>query len=238
MTDAISEDPSSLRQRAEELLKKNQSDTTSHLSDNQVTEMNTSMSDKEALQKSMSLMESTLESIHNGILVVSDDGTVIRTNSKFAEMWQIPEDIISSSDDKKLLNYILTQLTDPERFIVKVMEMYSRPAEDSADSIHFKNGRVFERISKPLIIGGEPKGRIWSFLDITERVNAEKAFHESEALYRNLVLRLPDGVYKSTHEGKFLDVNPAMVSMLGYDSKEDLMSIDIKTQLYFEPTDR
>ncbi len=196
------------------------------------------MHEKEVLEKSMSFMESTLESIHNGILVVSNEGTVIKTNSKFAEMWHIPEDIISSSDDQKLLDYILTQLTDPEGFIAKVMEMYSSPAEESADSIHFKDGRVFERISKPLNIGGLPKGRIWSFLDIAERVHAEQAFHESEALYRNLVLRLPDGIYKSTHEGKFLDVNPAMVSMLGYDSKEDLMSIDINTQLYFEPTDR
>ncbi|HEX7583078.1 MAG TPA: PAS domain S-box protein [Prolixibacteraceae bacterium] len=75
-------------------------------------------------------------------------------------------------------------------------------------------------------------------IDITERKRAEKALLESENLYRNLVERLPDGVYKSTHEGKFIDVNQAMVKMLGYGSKEELISIDIKKELYFQPEDR
>lgn len=57
-------------------------------------------------------------------------------------------------------------------------------------------------------------------------------------LYNNLLERLPDGVYKSTHDGKFVEVNPAMVKMLGYSSKEELMAIDIKTALYFHPEDR
>ncbi len=81
-------------------------------------------------------------------------------------------------------------------------------------------------------------GRRVSNRDTTERKQAQDALQKSEALYRNLLERLPDGVYKSTHEGRFVDVNPAMVNMLGYESKEDLLSIDIKTQLYFEPTDR
>ncbi len=62
--------------------------------------------------------------------------------------------------------------------------------------------------------------------------------HESEKIYLNLVERLPDGVYKSTHDGKFVEVNPAMVKMLGYSSKEELIAIDIKTELYFQPEDR
>ena len=74
--------------------------------------------------------------------------------------------------------------------------------------------------------------------DITERKQSEKALRESEELYRNLIVRLPDAVYKSTHDGKFVSVNPAMVKMLGYESDEELMAIDIQSQLYFEPTDR
>ena len=49
---------------------------------------------------------------------------------------------------------------------------------------------------------------------------------------------MPDGVYKSTDEGKFINANTAMFKMLGYDSKEELLAIDIKTQLYFEISDR
>ena len=68
----------------------------------------------------------------------------------------------------------------------------------------------------------------------TERIRAEK----NEALLRNLVEVIPDGIYKSTEGGVFVEVNPAMVDMLGYDSKEELMAIDIKTQLYFHVDDR
>ncbi|MFN8164769.1 MAG: PAS domain-containing sensor histidine kinase [Bacteroidia bacterium] len=66
----------------------------------------------------------------------------------------------------------------------------------------------------------------------------ENALRESERKYRHLFETMHDGVYKSSHDGKFIDVNPALVKMLGYSSKEELMAIDIKTQLYFESSER
>lgn len=74
--------------------------------------------------------------------------------------------------------------------------------------------------------------------NITTRKEIEESLRESEELYRNLVEMMPDGVYKSTHDGKFVSVNEAMVKLLGYDSKEELLKIDIKSQLYFDPSDR
>jgi len=83
-----------------------------------------------------------------------------------------------------------------------------------------------------------PEFFITTINDITERKQVEEALKESENLYRNLIERMPDGVYKSTPEGKFVKVNHAMVKMLGYESEEELLTIDIKTQLYFDPLDR
>lgn len=74
--------------------------------------------------------------------------------------------------------------------------------------------------------------------DITARQFAEEALRQSEERYRTLIERLSDGVYRSTPEGKFLEVNPTMVQMLGYASKEELLAIDIKKQLYFEERER
>ena len=65
-----------------------------------------------------------------------------------------------------------------------------------------------------------------------------KSLQKGEKNYQKLFENSIDGVYKSTLEGKFIDVSPSLVDMLGYDSKEELLGIDIKTELYFDIEDR
>ena len=111
--------------------------------------------------------------------------------------------------------------------------------EDLFESRHRrKDGSIFDVEISAQYQQGDGDYFVTFLKDISERKQAEKALKESEALYRDLIFRMPDGVYKSTHEGKFVEVNPAMFKMLGYGSKEELIAIDIKTQLYFEPDDR
>lgn len=67
------------------------------------------------------------------------------------------------------LSSVLSQLADPEAFLAKVEEVYGHPEAESQDVIHFADGRVFERTSKPRRVGGEIVGRVWSFNDATDR---------------------------------------------------------------------
>ena len=86
---------------------------------------------------------------------------------------------------------------------------------------------------------GKAIGTIAIGHDITERKKIEEKLRQSEERYRSLFDRILDGVYLSTHEGRFVDVNPAHVKMFGYSSKQEMLDItDIKKELYFTPEER
>jgi len=71
------------------------------------------------------------------------------------------------------------------------------------------------------------------------REEAEKRLHKSEERYRSLVDGMLDGTYRSTHEGRLVDVNPAFVRMFGYSCRQEILDIpDVSKVLYFEPIDR
>jgi len=84
----------------------------------------------------------------------------------------------------------------------------------------------------------EADSTLWVARDVTERKKADAALRESEERYHTLFDRMMDGIYRSTHEGRFVDVNPAMVKMFGYSSKEEMLAVDIKKDLYFAPEER
>jgi len=101
------------------------------------------------------------------------------------------------------------------------------------------NRRLIEWSNTIFLDGkGSAEYIIGTGIDITERVLAERALKESEQRYRTLFENSVDGVYISTPEGKFIYVNPALVKMLGYESQEDLLSINIKKDLYFAESER
>jgi len=73
--------------------------------------------------------------------------------------------------------------------------------------------------------------------DITERKQAEKLLRESEERYRSVFRNSIMGIYRTTPDGEILMANPALISMLRFNSLEDLQSVNIKT-LYCDINDR
>jgi diguanylate cyclase (GGDEF)-like protein len=126
------------------------------------------------LQQTQALLQATLDSTADGILVINQAGKIAGFNKKFVEMWHIPEYILALQDDSQALAFVLDQLIDPEAFLSKVRELYAQPNAESHDVLEFKDGRIFERYSQPHCLDGKIVGRVWSFRDVTEQARAEK----------------------------------------------------------------
>ena len=166
-----------------------------------------------ALMGSESSLQAVLQSTADGILAVNSENEILYANERFMEMWRIPKAVAASKDDSVLLQYVLDQLSDPKSFLKKVQELY-KSKKESFDTLDFKDGRIFERLSHPLLEGAKVRGRVWSFRDITARKRAEVALAASEAELRALFASMHDVVMVIDRLGVYLKIAPTNPELL------------------------
>src|SRR5207244_4019582 len=71
-----------------------------------------------------------------------------------------------------------------------------------------------------------------------EHKRHEEALRRSEARYRSLIQSAVYGIYCSSLAGKFLDVNPALIAMLGYESAEEVLALDPQSDIFVDPAEQ
>ena len=98
--------------------------------------------------------------------------------------------------------------------------------------------RTFDLVEFPLKNPDGTFSKVTFFRDITEQIRTEERMRASEEGYRRLFEHVGCGVFISTREGKFLDVNQALLDMLGYRSREEFLKIDIAKDLYLHSDER
>lgn len=184
---------------------------------------------REQLEEGQEILRATIESTADGILVVDGKGRVTHHNKRFVDMWRIPPELMKARDDDELLSYVLSQLVDPDKFLARVRDLYAS-SETTFDTLLFKDGRVFERFSSPLMRNADVSGRVWSFRDVTKRAQAEAALRESEERFRTLAASLPEVVFELDIEGRVTYVNNNAHRQFGYTKAEfaqGLMAADL-----------
>lgn len=182
---------------------------------------------EEDLERSFSLLEATLESTADGILVVDTDAKVVRLNNKFIELWRVPPEVLNTSDDNTVIEFVSDQLKNPEEFISKIKKINTRHNEISFDTLQCKDGSIFERYSQPQLLKGKYVGRVWSFRDITKCKQAEnELIITSDALQHALrdINKIMDSsldvIFAIDEQGYFLQVSGASETVWGYKADE------------------
>ena len=191
---------------------------------------------EKALMDSEEKYRLLIENLGEGLSIVDPEENLIFVNPAAETIFGVEPGTLAGQNLKKFIT--------PEQFDLVLKETGKRSKNEK--SSYEVDITTPLGIRKNILVTATPQtdengkyiGTFGVLRDITERKQAEEMLRQSEKKYRNLIETMPDGVYRSTHEGQFVEVNPAMVKMLGYDSQEELLAIDIKRQLYFTPEDR
>jgi len=165
------------------------------------------------------------DAITDFIVVHDQSDRVLRVNRSLAAMIGVPPSELIGLNIRALM-----ALTSDSA-------SYSCPfcrctGEDSEEFAH----PVFDRtylVSTSRVHGANGEG-----LQTMHVLKDSSDRNEAERRYRELFDNIQEGLFFSTPGGRFVEVNDAMVRMLGYASRDELLQIDIATQLYLTPEQR
>lgn len=131
---------------------------------------------RERLEEALEIARATLETSADGILVVGLDLRAILCNRRHVEMWSMTEEVARTGDVRRMAEFVKDQTEDPEAFMRLALTVPAA-VDDSErrDSIRLKDGRVFDRISRPHRIGGKVVGRTIMTRDITLHIEGMSA---------------------------------------------------------------
>jgi signal transduction histidine kinase/HAMP domain-containing protein len=128
----------------------------------------------DGLDRHRSFLECQSEASVDGILIVSEQRTVISCNQRFVQIWGFPDDQLPTRDASKLLAMVAKRTAWPSQFVEHAAQLHANPTAESTDELRLEDGRIFERHSAPITsTDGTYFGRGWYFRDITDRRCAE-----------------------------------------------------------------
>lgn len=165
----------------------------------------------------------TFDSIGDPILVHDPQGRVLRSNQRLSHLL--------GKEFSALVGRGVANLLPRNGVSFDVCPYCEGIAGEGDDPDPWLRGYFLASNSTFSDSAGNPLGTVHVLKDITDRKRAEEK-------YRTLVSNVQEGVFISTPQGRFLDFNDALLRMTGYDSREELMAIDIAGALYVNAPER
>ena len=189
----------------------------------------------EKLKESEEKYRNLFQNSRDAIFIHDQEGTILEVNQKVLDLFGYSKPEILSLSIVKLY---------PPHALEKSKWAFNRISREKSISFEIdfrkKTGEIFPaEVSSSLFeIRGEKviQGIV---RDITERKKGEEALNRSEEKFRTLTENINVGVYRNTPgvRGKFIEANPAIIAMFGYEGKEEFLNLDVSS-LYQNPGDR
>ena len=183
---------------------------------------------KEALERktaelalSLSMMQATLDSTTDAIVVTDMKGNVRNFNEKYARMMGVTREELKEANADKLRIKFSQRFKDPEGFVARVMEIYRMSPAETFEVMEWKDGTILERYSQVQLLDRKPVGRVWSFRDVTERKRTEENLEAAKVAAEQANQAKDDFLASLSHELR-TPLTPAMIAASHLSENEEL----------------
>jgi len=171
----------------------------------------------EVIARSQRSFKELIDSFEDPACAVSLDGTLRTVNKRISELLGLPYSAIVGN---KAFEFV----DEPGREILEsgLARFLEKRHWAGTVRLRLKNNArplYFDCVLNAIVKGGEVVGVSVLGRDVTGQ-------HEKEMRFTELFETLQEGAYFSAPDGKLLDVNPALVSKLGYASRDELLAVD------------
>ena len=157
----------------------------------------------------------------DGILLVDPHEKILNYNPRFAELWEIPSELLATGSDRRLLEAVVSRVADAPAFVARVKELYADRVATGHEEIRFADGRIMERDTAPITLDdGTYVGRVWFFRDVTERLRTQQLLASSEHRFRAMIENSPDIIVVADARGMMNYVSASMRVLGGYSVEE------------------
>ncbi len=180
----------------------------------------------EELALSLSMMQATLDSTTDAIVVTDMSGKVRDFNEKYARLMGVTRDELNWADVHKLRLKFSQRFKDPEEFVSRVMEIYRTVPAKTFEVLELKDGTIFERYSQIQWLDQKPVGRVWSFRDVTERKRSEEILEAAKVAAEQANQAKDDFLASLSHELR-TPLMPAMIAA-GYLSEHEKLAPELR----------
>ncbi|WP_284619658.1 putative bifunctional diguanylate cyclase/phosphodiesterase [Aquabacterium humicola] len=119
-------------------------------------------------------LRATLESTGDGILVTDLAGRITAFNRRFAQLWGVPEELLTQRNDEAVYDWMRRSVREPEAYQRRLAVIQEATLMQAHERIELLSGRVLERVTQPQSCHGRPNGRVWAFRDRTELETASQ----------------------------------------------------------------
>nr|WP_315427572.1 EAL domain-containing protein [uncultured Albidiferax sp.] len=159
---------------------------------------------EDRLELVLAEMQATLESTGDGILACSLAGVVTVCNRRFAELWDLPPTSRIAQNDQALYEHMTQAVVHTAAYGRRMEHISATPSYQGTDTFMLHNGRILERVTRPQVSQGRVIGRVYSFRDITERVESEAQLQLAGKVFESSL----DAIFIADAQHHVVAVNP------------------------------